>query len=171
MKRLPIWVSDYVIEGVGTGAVVGVPGHDRRDFEFAQKYGLKVVRVVASTQDDTAPITTIEQVQEEDGTMINSEFLNGLNIREATEKMMDYLVERKMGKRATTYHLRDWLISRQRYSGAPIPMIYCENCAKSYGQGWQPVADNDLPIVLPNDVDFLPHGESPIATLSTFKKM
>jgi leucyl-tRNA synthetase len=163
-ERLPIWISNYVVEGVGTGAVVGVPGHDKRDFEFAQKFGIKVARVVASTPSDNSPITKIEEVQEDEGVMVNSEFLNGLGTNEAKEKMMEYLEEKGWGKRQTHYHLRDWLISRQRYWGAPIPMVYCQN------HNWQPVPESQLPILLPDDVDFLPHGSSPIATSKKFQE-
>ncbi len=133
--RMPLFVSDFVVMDVGTGAVVGVPGHDKRDFEFAQVFKLPVARVVKGKDDDTSPITKISQVQEEAGTMINSEFLNGLDIHEATQKMMDYLEKQGWGERVVTYHLRDWLISRQRYWGPPIPMIYCSTCA-SKGKSW-----------------------------------
>jgi leucyl-tRNA synthetase/predicted alpha/beta hydrolase family esterase len=128
--QMPIWVSDFVLGGFGTGALVGVPGHDKRDFEFATKFGLEIIRVVVGKNGDSSPITTIEQVQEENGTMINSGFLNGMDIHKATEKMMDHIEKEGYGKREVTYHLRDWLISRQRYWGPPIPMIYCEACAK-----------------------------------------
>ena len=133
--KMPIWVSDFVLAGFGTGALVGVPGHDKRDFEFAKKFDLKIKRVVVGADKDTSPIRNIEQVQEEEGTMINSDFLNGLNIHVATEKIMDFLEEKEMGKRVSTYHLRDWLISRQRYWGPPIPMVFCENCAEK-GISW-----------------------------------
>ncbi len=128
--RLPIWISDFVLGDVGTGAVVGVPGHDLRDFQFAQTFGLLVIRVVVGKDGDASPITREEQVQEESGTMINSEFLNGLDIHSATKRIMDYLEVKGWGKRVVHYHLRDWLISRQRYWGAPIPMIFCKHCAE-----------------------------------------
>jgi leucyl-tRNA synthetase len=133
--KMPIWVADFVLADVGTGAVVGVPGHDKRDFEFAEEFGLEIKRVVVGSDSDESEITRVEQVQEEEGTMINSEFLNGLDIHKATTKMMVYLEDKGWGKRSTNYHLRDWLISRQRYWGAPIPMIYCDKCAKD-GKGW-----------------------------------
>jgi len=133
--KMPLYVSDFVVMGFGTGAVVGVPGHDRRDFEFAKAFDLPIVRVVVGKDGDTSPITKIEQVQEEEGTMTNSGFLDGLDIHEATNKMMDYLEEKGWGKRVTTYHLRDWLISRQRYWGPPIPMIFCKHCEKE-GKSW-----------------------------------
>lgn len=133
--KMPIWVSDFVLSGFGTGALVGVPGHDHRDFEFASKFGLEIKRVVVGSDKDTSPITKLEQVQEDEGKMINSEFLDGLDIHEATEKIMDYMEEKGYGERVSTYHLRDWLISRQRYWGPPIPMIFCEACAKK-GDSW-----------------------------------
>lgn len=174
-EKMPIWVSDFVSMEFGTGAVVGVPGHDRRDFEFAQKFGLPIKRVVVGKDGDTTPIERVEQVQEEEGTIVNSGFLDGLDIHEATGKIMDCLEEKGWGKRVTTYHLRDWLISRQRYWGTPIPMIYCEACGKqSKGErddmpGWYPVPESDLPVLLPKDVDFRPTGESPIARSRQFQ--
>jgi len=132
--KLPLYISDFVLMGFGTGAVVGVPGHDKRDFEFAQKFNLPVKRVVC-LGDKIGPITTIDQVQEDDGIMINSGFLDGMNIHDATKKIMDYMEKEGYGKCHTVYHLRDWLISRQRYWGPPIPMIYCQNCAKA-GRSW-----------------------------------
>ncbi|RJR15291.1 leucine--tRNA ligase [Candidatus Microgenomates bacterium] len=134
-EKMPIYVADFVLMGVGTGVVVGVPGHDLRDFEFAQAFNLPIKRVVVGIDNDTSEITRVEQVQEESGKMINSDFLNGLEIHDATEKIMDYFEKKGWGKRVTSYHLRDWLISRQRYWGAPIPMIYCEKCA-SEGKSW-----------------------------------
>jgi len=151
-KRLPIWISDFVLGNVGTGAVVGVPGHDKRDFEFAQAMKLPVIRVVVGVDGDKSEITRIEQVQEEEGTIINSEFLDGMDIHKATHVIMDYLEEKGWGVRQTTYHLRDWLISRQRYWGPPIPMIHCEKC------GWQAVPGKDLPVLLPDVRDWKPKG-------------
>ena len=150
--KLPIWVSDFVLGDVGTGAVVGVPGHDKRDFEFAQPMKLPVIRVVVGADGDRSEITRVEQVQEEEGTMINSEFLDGMDIHKATKVIMDHLERNGWGKRVTTYHLRDWLISRQRYWGPPIPMIHCEKC------DWQPVEENDLPVLLPDVADWKPKG-------------
>ncbi len=163
-KKLPIWVSDFVLGNVGTGAVIGVPGHDLRDFEFAKQFDLEVIRVVVGKDGDTFAITRVEQVQEAEGMMINSQFLDGMDIHKATVRIMDYFEEKGWGKRVTSYHLRDWLISRQRYWGAPIPMIYCQKCS------WQPVAEKDLPVELPTDVDFKPTGESPIARSKSFQE-
>jgi len=133
--KMPLYISDFVLMEFGTGAVVGVPGHDRRDFEFAQKFNLPVIRVVVGKDGDSSPVKRPKQVQEEEGTMINSGFLDGLDIHLATQKMMDYIEEKGWGKRITTYHLRDWCISRQRYWGPPIPMIHCQKCADK-GIGW-----------------------------------
>jgi leucyl-tRNA synthetase len=110
--KMPIWVSDFVLSSFGTGALVGVPGHDMRDFEFAQKFGLEIIRVVVGSDGDKSPITKAEQIQEAEGKMMNSDFLNGLDIHVATEKIMDYIEEKGWGKRVVSYHLRDWLISR-----------------------------------------------------------
>ncbi|MBI4135805.1 leucine--tRNA ligase [Candidatus Uhrbacteria bacterium] len=130
-EKMPIWISDYVLGHVGTGAVVGVPGHDIRDFEFAKKFKIPIRRVVVGSDGDTSPITKKEQVQEEKGTMINSDFLDGMDIHAATKKVMDYLEEKGWGKRVVNYKLRDWVFSRQRYWGEPIPLVFCEKCAKS----------------------------------------
>jgi leucyl-tRNA synthetase len=152
---MPLYISNFVLMEFGTGAVVGVPGHDKRDFEFAQEFSLPVARVVLGKNGDTSPITRIEQVQEEEGTMINSGFLNGLDIHQATEKMMDYMEEKGWGKRVVVYHLRDWCVSRQRYWGPPIPMVHCGKC------GWLPVREKDLPVLLPDIEDWRPKGEGP----------
>ncbi len=173
--KMPIWISDFVLMGFGTGALVGVPGHDKRDFEFASKFGLEIIRVV-TTNGDSSPITKIDQVQEEEGEMVNSGFLDGMSIHDATEKIMDYMEEKKYGKREATYHLRDWLISRQRYWGPPIPMIYCETCAeKGKGErddtpGWYTVPEKDLPVLLPEVEDWRPEGSgtSPLANHPEF---
>jgi len=147
-KKMPIWVTDFVLMSVGTGAVVGVPGHDVRDFDFAKEFDLPIVRVVVGSDGDKSKITRREQVQEEEGTMINSGFLDGMNIHDATKKIMDYLEENKSGKRAIRYRLKDWLISRQRFWGTPIPIIYCDKC------GIVPVPEKDLPVLLPEDIKF-----------------
>ncbi|MEN8253483.1 MAG: leucine--tRNA ligase [Patescibacteria group bacterium] len=161
-KKLPLFISDFVLGNVGTGAVVGVPGHDVRDFEFAQfanrELGEKVeiIRVVVASDGDKSPITRVEQVQEEEGTMVNSGFLDGLDIHEATQKIMDYYEKEGYGDRVVNYKLRDWLISRQRYWGAPIPIVYDPE-GKAH-----PVKEEHLPWKLPDDVDFKPTGESPL---------
>ncbi|MBD3279480.1 MAG: leucine--tRNA ligase [Candidatus Pacebacteria bacterium] len=168
-KKMPIWVSDFVLAGFGTGAVVGVPGHDQRDFEFVEfvnrshpQQQIEVIRVVVGSDGDDSPITQIEQVQEDHGTMINSEFLNGLDIHQAIPKIMDYMEEHGLGKRVTIYKLRDWLISRQRYWGTPIPIVYDPD-GKPH-----PVKKEHLPWLLPTDVDFKPTGESPLRSSKEF---
>ncbi len=163
-RKLPVWVGDFVLGDVGTGAVVGVPGHDIRDFEFAKEFDLPVIRVVVGKDGDTSDITEAKQVQEEEGKMVNSDFLNGMDIHKATTAIMDHLEEKGWGKRVTSYHLRDWLISRQRYWGPPIPMVYCEKCE------WQPVPDDQLPVLLPDVKDWKPLGSgvSPLANHPEF---
>ena len=156
-KKMPVRVSDFVLGEYGTGAVVGVPGHDKRDFEFAKEFDLPIIRVVVASDGDTSDITRIEQVQEDDGVMVNSGFLDGVAIQKAIPKMMDYIEEKGWGKRKVTFRLRDWLISRQRYWSAPIPIIYCKKC------GIVPVLEKDLPVMLPEKVKF---GEgNPLASV------
>ncbi len=161
-SKKPIWVSDFVLGGFGTGAVVGVPGHDTRDFEFAKTFEIPVTRVVAGPEGETAPITEVSQVQEEAGVMMNSGFLDGLDTAVAQEKIADYLEEKGFGKRVTTYRLRDWLISRQRYWGAPIPVIYDPEGTA------HPIVEAALPWELPTDVDYNPKGISPLASSKEF---
>lgn len=173
--KMPIWVSDFVLSGFGTGAVVGVPGHDLRDFEFSQfvhqqvtegrvdqASDIEVKRVVVGVDGDVSPITRLSQVQEAAGTMVNSGILDGLDTQEATAKIMDHLEAQGWGQRVTTYRLRDWLISRQRYWGAPIPIVYDPE-----GQP-HPVKDEHLPWMLPTDVEFKPTGESPLTHSQEF---
>ncbi len=152
-QKLPIYIGDFVLSGFGTGAVVGVPGHDIRDFEFAQAFDLPIERVVVGDDGDELPITRAEQVQEDNGKMINSEFLDGLHIKDATEKMMDHMEAKNMGKRVVNYRMRDWSVSRQRYWGAPIPIIHCPK------DGIVLVPDEQLPVVLPQLEDFKPSGD------------
>jgi leucyl-tRNA synthetase len=163
-KEIPIWVSDFVLSGFGTGAVVGVPAHDLRDYDFAKEFGLDIIRVVVGKDGDNSKIIKREQVQEEEGTMINSEFLDGLDIHVATKKIMDYFEEKGWGKRVTTYHLRDWIFSRQRYWGEPIPMVNCEKC------GWNPIPESELPLKLPYVKSYEPTetGESPLSVIPEF---
>ena len=158
--KMPIWISDFVLMGFGTGAVVGVPASDIRDFEFAKEYNIPVVRVIMGDDGYQGPIEKLEQVCEE-GTVINSEFLNGLKREQAIPKMMDYLVEKGWGKKVSTYHLRDWIFSRQRYWGEPIPIIECKKC------NLVPVPENELPVELPKVKSYEPtgKGESPLAAI------
>ncbi len=150
-KKIPIWIADYVLMTYGTGAIMAVPGQDERDWEFAEKFDLPIIRTVQTTEGFDGNAFT------GDGVAINSDFLNGLNVSDAKEKMITWLVENNLGKGTTTYRLRDWLISRQRYWGTPIPIIHCEKC------GEVPVPISDLPVELPYDVDFKHDGGSPLA--------
>lgn len=165
-KLLPVYVSDFVLPDVGSGAVVGVPGHDMRDFEFAKKFNLPIIRVVVGLDKDESAITKASQVQEEAGKMVNSQFLDGMEINKAIEKMTNYLINKGWAKKKTIYHLRDWLISRQRYWGPPIPMVNCPQC------GWQPVKEEDLPVLLPDMKDWRPKGtgRGPLAQLKDWVK-
>ena len=155
-KEIPIWTSDYVLSSYGTGAIMAVPAHDTRDFEFASKFNLPIIQVVAPTNNSNVelPFTDVET-----GISINSGFLSGLSVKDAKEKVIKYLEENKIGTKKVNYKLRDWVFSRQRYWGEPIPMVYCEHC------GWVPIDEKDLPLTLPEVEDFLPgeNGESPLA--------
>lgn len=163
-EPMPIWISDFVLAGFGTGAVVGVPGHDTRDFEFAQTFDLPVRRVVAGPDRATGEITELTQVFEDEGQALNSGFLDGLETAQAQARVIDHLEEKGWGKRVTTYRLRDWLISRQRYWGAPIPILYDPE------GGVHLVPEAALPWELPTDVDYNPKGVSPLASSSEFRQ-
>ena len=154
-KKIPIWISDYVLSTYGTGAIMAVPAHDERDYEFAKKFNLEIIPVLEGGD-------LSKEAFVGDGLHINSDFLNGLNKEDALNKMNAYLEEKGYGKKTTTYKLRDWLVSRQRYWGAPIPIIYCEDC------GIVPVPEKDLPVKLPMDVEFTPDGESPLKKCNEF---
>lgn len=179
-ERMPIWISDFVLMGVGTGAIQGCPGHDLRDFEFAMQFDILIKRVIVGPDGDSTPISRPEQVIEhgDEGTMINSKFLNGLSFEAAMEKTMDHFEAKGWGTRVTTYHLRDWLISRQRYWGPPIPMIHCSACetAKKGERddmpGWYTVPTEVLPVVLPRINDYKPgdDGIAPLAKHEEFYK-
>lgn len=154
-KEIPVWVSDYVLMTYGTGAIMAVPAHDDRDWEFAKKFNLPIIEVVAGGRN----------VQEEaytdvaKGKMINSGFLDGMEVKEAIAAMIDYLEKKGIGKRKVNFKLRDWVFSRQRYWGEPIPLVYCEKC------GWVPVPEDELPLTLPEIEDFemTDDGQSPLA--------
>lgn len=161
-ELLPLYISDFVLGHVGTGAVVGVPGHDLRDFDFAKQMGLPIRRVVIGPDGDESDITRAEQVQESVGRMVNSGFLDGVKIEEAIENMMDHLEKEGLGERVVSYKLRDWLISRQRYWGAPIPIVYDPEGNP------HPVKEEHLPWTLPEDVDYNPKGKSPLASSKEF---
>ena len=160
-KKVPIYISDYVLMGYGTGAIMAVPAHDQRDFDFAKKFGLDIIPVV-DPGDPSIDLYNLTEAFEAEGTMINSEQFNGMNNYESIPKMIEWLGERNLAEATINYKLRDWLISRQRYWGTPIPMIYCEDC------GWQPEKEENLPVMLPTDVEFTGKGESPITTSKTF---
>lgn len=157
-KDIPIYVSDFVLMNVGTGAIQGCPGHDGRDFEFAKKFGIDIPRVVVGPDGDESPIDDVSQVIEKGmpGKMINSDFINGLSYEDGIAKTIEYFVEKGWGKRVTKYRIRDWLISRQRYWGPPIPIVYDPD-GKAH-----PVKEEHLPWTLPTDVEFKPTGESPL---------
>lgn len=156
-KKIPIYISDYVLSSYGTGAIMAVPAHDERDYEFAKKFGIDIIQVLEGGDISKEAFT-------EDGVHINSGFLDGLNKEDAIKKMGEYLKENNLGEPTTTYKLRDWLVSRQRYWGAPIPVVYCKDC------GIVPVPEKDLPVVLPDDVEFTPDGESPLKKCESFVK-
>ena len=158
-KEIPIWISDYVLSSYGTGAIMAVPAHDARDFEFASKFNLPIIQVVKSNDNQEVDLTKEAFTDVETGILINSGFLDGLSVKEAKKKVIEYLEENKIGTKKVNYKLRDWVFSRQRYWGEPIPMVYCNCC------GWQPLDEEDLPLTLPEIDDFRPgeNGESPLA--------
>jgi len=149
-KQVPIYLADYVLMSYGTGAIMAVPGQDQRDWEFAKAHGLPIIRTVQP------PGGWDGEAYTGDGPAVNSEWLNGLGIAEAKQKAIDWLEEQGIGERAVQYRLRDWLVSRQRYWGCPIPVVYCPV------DGIVPVPDDQLPVLLPDDVEFLPTGQSPL---------
>ena len=155
-KEIPIWVSDYVLMSYGTGAIMAVPAHDDRDWAFAKKFELPIIEVVAGGDVQNEAFTDIET-----GTMVNSGFLNGLTVKEAKEAIIKHLTEKGIGEAKVNYKLRDWVFSRQRYWGEPIPLVYCEKC------GWVPVDESELPLRLPHTDDFIPtaDAQSPLAKL------
>lgn len=157
-KEVAVFISDYVMMGYGTGAIMAVPAHDTRDYEFAKMYNLDIIPVIKGGDISKEAYTG-------DGEMINSEFLNGLtNKADSIKKMMEYLTEKGIGREKVNYRLQDWIFSRQRFWGEPIPMIYCEDC------GWQPMKEEDLPLLLPDVAEYEPteDGESPLAKIDSF---
>ncbi|MCK4272477.1 leucine--tRNA ligase, partial [bacterium] len=161
-ERIPIWIADYVLLTYGTGAVMAVPAHDQRDFEFAKKFDLPIREVIRPR--GAGEGRTLKEAFVESGVMVNSADFDGLSSEEGWQGIADALEKAVIGRRCVNYKLRDWLISRQRYWGAPIPIVYCEDC------GIVPVPEADLPVLLPKDVDFTPKGteESPLATNPAF---
>ena len=155
-KEIPIWISDYVLITYGTGAIMAVPAHDTRDYEFAKKFNLPIIQVVDGENVDLSKEAFTDVAT---GKLINSDFLNGLEVKEAKKTVIEYLEKNKIGTKKVNYKLRDWVFSRQRYWGEPIPMVYCEDC------GWVPLDEKDLPLRLPEVEEFTPgeNGESPLA--------
>lgn len=160
-KEIPIFVSDYVLVTYGTGAIMAVPAHDERDYDFAKTFDLPIVEVVAG-----GDITKEAYTDVASGVMINSGFLNGLEVSEAKEKTAEYLIEQGLGEKKVNYKLRDWVFARQRYWGEPVPLIWCDHC------GWQPIAESDLPLTLPEVTSYEPtdNGESPLAAITDWVK-
>lgn len=156
-EKIPIWIADYVLTGYGTGAIMAVPAHDERDFEFAKKFGLTITEVIEKPKDYEGCYTG-------EGKMINSGNYNGISSQEMREKIVADLSKKDIATEQINYRLRDWLISRQRYWGAPIPIIYCDDC------GIVPVPEEQLPVKLPEDVEFMPTGQSPLISRQDFVK-
>jgi leucyl-tRNA synthetase len=169
-QRIPIWIADYVLMSYGTGAIMGVPAHDERDFAFAKKYDLPIVEVIRPENAQATHETVLQQAYTGPGVMVNSGPFNGTQVNDQKGRknpgisaVIDWLEQQGIGKEAVNYRYRDWLISRQRYWGAPIPMIYCEK------HGWNPVPEDQLPVLLPEDVEWRPTGESPLKLHPTWK--
>lgn len=162
-KEVPIFISDYVLMGYGTGAIMAVPAHDQRDFDFAKKFDLEIIPVV-DPENDEIDLYNLKEAFVAEGKMINSGKFDGMDNMEAIERVIEYLEAEGIGEKSINYRLRDWLISRQRYWGTPIPMIYCEHC------GWVPEKEENLPVLLPTDVEFTGKGESPLTTSKTFSE-
>lgn len=160
-EKIPIYVANYILYEYGTGAIMAVPAHDQRDFSFARKYKLPI-RVVIDNPENPLNPDAMKEAYEDEGIIINSGPFSGLKSSEAIERVIEYLEEKGIGKRSVQYKLRDWLISRQRYWGAPIPVVYCEQC------GVVPVPEKELPVKLPKDVEFLPTGQSPLSLNEQF---
>ncbi len=160
-KKIPIWIANYILSGYGTGAIMCVPAHDSRDLEFAKKYKLSIVEVI-QPEDKEGQQSVIEEAYEGEGVLVNSGKFESLTSQEAKQKIADFMETNNIGKRATNYKLRDWLVSRQRYWGAPIPIVYCESC------GEVAVSEKDLPVVLPEVKEFLPTGQSPLTYIDKF---
>ena len=164
-EKVQLWVADYVLASYGTGIVMGVPGHDQRDFEFSKKYEIPLKVVIQPTGRNLLA-ENMQEAYIKPGTMFNSDLFNGIHSEEGIERVNEYVVKKGLGRLKTNYKLRDWLISRQRYWGAPIPMIHCEKC------GIVPVKETDLPVLLPEgDIDYAPKGRSPLADSKEFMEV
>jgi len=162
-EKIPIWIADYVLMTYGTGAIMAVPAHDQRDFEFARKYGLEVRVVIQPSEIAPLDGLSMEASVPATGNMVNSGVLTGTPGEEAVYRATLFIEKQGVGKAAVNYKLRDWLISRQRFWGAPIPMIFCEDC------GWNPVPEDQLPVLLPDDVEWQPTGVNPLTIHPTWK--
>lgn len=160
-KEIPIWISDYVLMSYGTGAIMAVPAHDQRDWEFAKKFDLPMIQVVSKNGKE-ADISKEAFTDVATGILVNSDFINGLDVREAQKKMIAFLEEKQIGTAKTNYKLRDWVFSRQRYWGEPIPIVHCETC------GYVPIDERELPLELPEVESYMPtdNGESPLAAMT-----
>ena len=158
-EKVPVWIASYVLSDYGTGAIMAVPAHDERDFEFAKKYGIEIREVISPSGSVSKDL---KEVYTGEGIMVNSGAFNGLSSAEGRKKIIEFLIKNKIGNAEINYKLKDWLISRQRYWGAPIPIVYCEKC------GTVPVPEKDLPVVLPYNVDFRPTGLSPLIYIDEF---
>ena len=158
-REIPVWASDYVLVTYGTGAIMAVPAHDTRDWEFAKKFGLPIVEVVAGGNVQEAAYTDVA-----DGVMVNSGFLDGLRVAQAKQRIADFLEEKGIGTRKVNFKLRDWVFSRQRYWGEPIPLVHCDKC------GWVPVPESELPVLLPDVDNYEPtdSGESPLSVIDSW---
>jgi len=163
-EKIPIWIANYILVGYGTGAIMCVPAHDSRDLEFAKKYNLSVRKVIKDCSSEDSDSDS-KDVFEGEGVLVNSGHFDGLNSQEAKEKIADDMESHRIGKRTINYRLRDWLVSRQRYWGAPIPIIYCPYC------GQVPVPEEDLPVLLPDVKEFLPTGQSPLTYIDEFMQV
>jgi len=180
-EKIPVWISDYVLPDYGTGAIMCVPAHDQRDFDFAIKFNLPIKQVIKNTEGENS---NLEKAYEGDGTMINSGKWNGMASEKFRKEIVKWLSQKGLAEKSTQYKIRDWLISRQRYWGAPIPLVFCENCAakiksqksniKNFTKGelknpgWIGIPEKNLPVLLPENVDFKPTGQSPLAEASQF---
>ncbi|NBJ92175.1 leucine--tRNA ligase [Parablautia muri] len=162
-KEVPVWISDYVLMSYGTGAIMAVPAHDERDWEFAKKFDMPIIEVVAGSPVDVNEAVFTDVAT---GTLVNSDFLNGLSVEEAKERIVSFLVEKGIGHKKTNFKLRDWVFSRQRYWGEPIPIVKCEKC------GYVPIPESELPLELPEVESYIPtdNGESPLAHMTEWVK-
>ena len=163
-KVVPLWVTDYVMMGYGTGAIMAVPGHDTRDYEFAKKFGIDIIQVVANKKGEEVSLENEPYLDIDDGILVNSDILNGLSVKDAKEKMINFLEEKNIGRRKKNYHMKDWAFARQRYWGEPVPIVKCPHC------GLVPLKEEDLPLELPDIKDFVPgeDGESPLAKVDSW---